>query len=102
MMEQAMVDQKRNIIWSFRPGREPTAPRKRRTTGMIDRRNSLPKDALSFGPFSLFVAERLLNKAGEPAARRPRARHPDRTRGAAWGSCHSQGADLNGVAGCDG
>jgi predicted ATPase/DNA-binding winged helix-turn-helix (wHTH) protein len=33
---------------------------------MNDRRNSQPKDVLSFGPFSLFVAERLLNKADEP------------------------------------
>jgi hypothetical protein len=30
---------------------------------MIDRRNSQPKDVLSFGSFSLFVAERLLKKA---------------------------------------
>jgi predicted ATPase len=33
---------------------------------MNDRRNSQPKDVLSFGPFSLFVAERLLKKADEP------------------------------------
>jgi predicted ATPase/DNA-binding winged helix-turn-helix (wHTH) protein len=33
---------------------------------MNDRRNSQPKDALSFGPFSLFVAERLLKKADKP------------------------------------
>jgi predicted ATPase/DNA-binding winged helix-turn-helix (wHTH) protein len=32
---------------------------------MSDRRNSQPKDVLSFGPFSLFTAERLLKKAGE-------------------------------------
>ncbi|WMT79650.1 winged helix-turn-helix domain-containing protein [Bradyrhizobium sp. Ash2021] len=33
---------------------------------MNDRRNSQPKDVLSFGPFSLFAAERLLKKAEEP------------------------------------
>src|SRR5271155_222761 len=33
---------------------------------MNDRRNSESKDVLAFGPFSLFVAERLLKKAGEP------------------------------------
>jgi predicted ATPase/DNA-binding winged helix-turn-helix (wHTH) protein len=33
---------------------------------MIDRRNSESKDVLSFGPFSLFAAERLLKKADEP------------------------------------
>jgi predicted ATPase/DNA-binding winged helix-turn-helix (wHTH) protein len=33
---------------------------------MIDRRNSQAKNVLSFGPFSLFVAERLLKKADEP------------------------------------
>jgi predicted ATPase/DNA-binding winged helix-turn-helix (wHTH) protein len=33
---------------------------------MNDRRNSQPKDALSFGPFSLSVAERLLKKADKP------------------------------------
>jgi predicted ATPase/DNA-binding winged helix-turn-helix (wHTH) protein len=33
---------------------------------MNDRRNSHQKDALSFGPFSLFAAERLLKKADEP------------------------------------
>jgi DNA-binding winged helix-turn-helix (wHTH) protein len=33
---------------------------------MHDRRNSQPKDVLSFGPFSLFAAERLLKKADEP------------------------------------
>ncbi len=33
---------------------------------MVDRRNSQPKDVFAFGPFSLFVAERLLKKAGEP------------------------------------
>ena len=32
---------------------------------MNDRRNSQPKDVLSFGPFSLFTAERLLKRAGE-------------------------------------
>jgi predicted ATPase/DNA-binding winged helix-turn-helix (wHTH) protein len=32
---------------------------------MNDRRNSQPKDVLSFGPFSLFTAERLLKKAGD-------------------------------------
>jgi predicted ATPase/DNA-binding winged helix-turn-helix (wHTH) protein len=33
---------------------------------MNDRRNSQPKDVLSFGSFSLFAAERLLKKADEP------------------------------------
>ena len=33
---------------------------------MNERRNSQPKDVLSFGPFSLFAAERLLKKADEP------------------------------------
>ena len=33
---------------------------------MNDRRNSQPKDVLSFGPFSLFAAERLLKKGDEP------------------------------------
>jgi DNA-binding winged helix-turn-helix (wHTH) protein len=33
---------------------------------MNDRRNSQPKEVLSFGPFSLFAAERLLKKADEP------------------------------------
>jgi predicted ATPase/DNA-binding winged helix-turn-helix (wHTH) protein len=33
---------------------------------MNDRRNSRPKDVLSFGPFSLFAAERLLKRADEP------------------------------------
>jgi predicted ATPase len=33
---------------------------------MNDRRDSQPKDVLSFGPFSLFAAERLLKKADEP------------------------------------
>ena len=33
---------------------------------MNDRRNSQPKDVLSFGSFSLFAAERLLRKADEP------------------------------------
>src|SRR5271169_3180580 len=33
---------------------------------MKDRRTSQPKDAISFGPFSLFVAERLLKKGDEP------------------------------------
>src|ERR1700689_3117738 len=37
-----------------------------RTTRMNDRRNSESKDVLSFGPFSLFAAERLLKKADEP------------------------------------
>ena len=32
---------------------------------MNDRRNSQPKDVLSFGPFSLFAAERLLRKADD-------------------------------------
>src|ERR1700722_16319116 len=39
---------------------------KARTTRMNDRRHSQPKDVLSFGPFSLFAAERLLKKAEEP------------------------------------
>src|ERR1700686_72847 len=33
---------------------------------MNDRRNRQSKDVLSFGPFSLFAAERLLKKADEP------------------------------------
>jgi predicted ATPase len=33
---------------------------------MIDRRNSESNDVLSFGPFSLFAAERLLKRADEP------------------------------------
>ena len=33
---------------------------------MNDHRNSGPQDVLSFGPFSLFAAERLLKKADEP------------------------------------
>src|SRR5580698_8993271 len=33
---------------------------------MNDRRNSQAKDVLSFGPFSLFAAERLLKKADQP------------------------------------
>src|SRR5277367_2366018 len=33
---------------------------------MYDRRDPSPEDALSFGPFSLFAAERLIEKAGEP------------------------------------
>jgi predicted ATPase/DNA-binding winged helix-turn-helix (wHTH) protein len=33
---------------------------------MNDRRNSEPRDVLSFGPFSLFAAERLLKRADEP------------------------------------
>src|ERR1700685_4122685 len=33
---------------------------------MNDRRNSQPKDVLSFGPFSLFAAERLLKKVDQP------------------------------------
>ena len=35
---------------------------------MSDRRNSESKDMLSFGPFSLFAAERLLNQADKPIA----------------------------------
>ena len=35
---------------------------------MNDRRNSQPGDVLSFGPFSLFPAERLLKKADKPIA----------------------------------
>ena len=35
---------------------------------MNDRRNSQPGDLLSFGPFSLFPAERLLKKADKPIA----------------------------------
>jgi DNA-binding winged helix-turn-helix (wHTH) protein len=34
--------------------------------GMNDRRNPQPKDVLSFGPFRLFAAERLLKKADDP------------------------------------
>src|ERR1700729_1108637 len=37
-----------------------------RTTLMSDRRNSESKDVLSFGPFSLFAAERLLKKGDDP------------------------------------
>jgi len=33
---------------------------------MSNRRNSQPQDVLSFGPFSLLAAERLLKKADEP------------------------------------
>src|SRR6201996_1122859 len=33
---------------------------------MSDHRNPEPKDVLSFGPFSLFAAERLLKKGDEP------------------------------------
>jgi DNA-binding winged helix-turn-helix (wHTH) protein len=33
---------------------------------MSDRRNSESKDVLSFGPFSLFAAERLLTKGDDP------------------------------------
>src|SRR5246127_2904480 len=33
---------------------------------MSDQRNPEPKDVLSFGPFSLFAAERLLKKGDEP------------------------------------
>ena len=33
---------------------------------MNDRRDSQPKDVLTFGPFSLVAAERLLKKADEP------------------------------------
>jgi DNA-binding winged helix-turn-helix (wHTH) protein len=35
---------------------------------MNDRRNSQPRDVLSFGPFSLFPAGRLLKKADKPIA----------------------------------
>jgi hypothetical protein len=31
-----------------------------------DRRNLQPRDVPSFGPFSLFVGERVLKKADEP------------------------------------
>jgi DNA-binding winged helix-turn-helix (wHTH) protein len=48
------------------PHRCPDANIKAQTTRMNDRRNSQPKDLLSFGPFRLFVAERLLKKADEP------------------------------------
>jgi hypothetical protein len=78
----------------------PDADIKARTIRMHDR-NSQSKDVLSFGPFSLFVAERLLEKADEATARRPCTRHPDRTRGAGRGSRHPQGANLNGVVGCN-
>jgi DNA-binding winged helix-turn-helix (wHTH) protein len=33
---------------------------------MTDRRDSRPEDVLSFGPFSLFAAARLVKKADEP------------------------------------
>jgi hypothetical protein len=36
---------------------------------MNDHRNSLPQDVLSFGPFSVFAAERLRKKADEPITR---------------------------------
>src|ERR1700719_3836292 len=39
-----------------------------RTTRMSDSRNFQPEDVLSFGPFNLFAAERLLKKADEPIA----------------------------------
>jgi Transcriptional regulatory protein, C terminal len=48
------------------PNGRPLADSRARTTRMDDRRNSQPKDVLSFGPFNLFVSERLLKKAGEP------------------------------------
>src|ERR1700759_3148644 len=40
---------------------------------MNDRRDPKPNDQLSFGPFSLFAAERLLKKADEPIPLRGRA-----------------------------
>ena len=39
-----------------------------RTTRMNDRRNLQPRDVLSFGPFSLLPAERLLKKTDKPIA----------------------------------
>src|ERR1700677_3691551 len=39
-----------------------------RTMRMSDSRNFQPADVLSFGPFNLFAAERLLKKADEPIA----------------------------------
>jgi len=42
--------------------------RRARTTRMSDSRNFQPGDVLSFGPFNLFAAERLLKKADEPIA----------------------------------
>src|SRR5580704_5424261 len=39
-----------------------------RTTRMSDSRDFQPADVLSFGPFNLFAAERLLKKADEPVA----------------------------------
>ena len=39
-----------------------------RATRMSDSRNFQPGDVLSFGPFNLFAAERLLKKADEPIA----------------------------------
>src|ERR1700686_3407087 len=42
--------------------------RRARTTRMSDSRNFQPADVLSFGPFKLFAAERLLKKADEPIA----------------------------------
>ena len=38
----------------------------RATVSEADRRDPQPNDLLSFGPFSLFAAERLLKKADEP------------------------------------
>jgi DNA-binding response OmpR family regulator len=39
-----------------------------RTTRMNYRRNSQPRDVLSFDPFSLFPAERLLKRTDKPIA----------------------------------
>jgi DNA-binding response OmpR family regulator len=70
---------------------------------MNDRRNRQSKDVLSFGPFSLFAAERLLKKADEPIPLGGRALDLlIALSRSGRGSCHPQGADLNGVAGCHG
>src|ERR1700692_3827403 len=45
--------------------RSPVSDVKARTTRMNDHRNPQLQDALSFGPFSLFAAERLLKKGDE-------------------------------------
>jgi hypothetical protein len=50
---------------------------------MNDRRNRQSKDVLSFGPFSLFAAERLLKKADEPIPLGGRSNGFDH-----WDHCH--------------
>src|ERR1700691_5599236 len=49
--------------WLYTDVRLP--PLRARTTRMNDRSDSQPKDVLSFGPFSLLAAERLLKRADE-------------------------------------